>query len=157
MPYSLELDTRNPLRFLNVHFNCAKVNFNEGKWNIKDAAHILPLHPAQELKDAYPVEELFHKLVESWNAKLPGYEFATQTLLRQLLIAIFQNIRKQSRNYASSFKVEKIIRYMHDNINGKITLAALSGLVQITPATRALMLLPKDNGERFSVPTSIYS
>ncbi len=130
--HSLEIDSEEPICFLSVHFSYVQVSFNDSKWDIKDESEMLPLNFAQELKDYYYIEDIFKKLIDSWNAKLPGYEFITKTLLQQLLIAIYQNIRKQSQNYSTSLKVEKIIEYMHQNINNKLTLTELSELVQLS-------------------------
>jgi YesN/AraC family two-component response regulator len=93
----------------------------------------LPLQVAQGLKDYYQIEDVFKKLVESWDAKLPGYEFMSKTLLQQLLIAIAQNIKKENQNFSTSLKVEKIIQYMHEHMHDKITLTKLSDLVQLSP------------------------
>lgn len=134
MLHQIEPDSDKPSGFLTVHFSFAHVGLNDGIWAVEDDEEMLPLHPAYELRDAYPVQDLFQKLVDSWNVKLPGYEFTSKTLLQQLLIAIFQNIKKQSQNYATSLKVEKIIGYMHEHINDKVTLTDLSQLVQLTPA-----------------------
>jgi AraC-like DNA-binding protein len=130
--HSIEIDAEEPICFLSVHFSYAHVSFNDSKWAIRDEVEMLPLHSAQELKDYYHIDDIFRKLVDSWNAKLPGYEFITKTLFQQLLIAIFQNIRKQNQNYSTSLKVEKIIKYMHHNINNRVTLTELSEMVQLS-------------------------
>lgn len=130
--HSIEIDRENLICFLSVHFSYAYVSFNDSKWAMGDEAEMLPLHPAQELKDYYHIDDIFKKVVNSWNAKLPGYEFITKTLFQQLLITLYQNIRKQNRNYATSLKVEKIIQYMHQNINTRVTLAELSKIVHLS-------------------------
>jgi len=129
--HSIEIDTED-ICFRSVHFSYAHVSFNDSKWAIRDEVKMLPLHFAQEIKDYYHIDDIFKKLVDSWNAKLPGYEFVTKTLLQQLLIAIFQNIRKQNQKYSTSLKMEKIIKYMHQNINNRVTLTELSELVQLS-------------------------
>ncbi|WP_378956248.1 AraC family transcriptional regulator [Pelosinus sp. sgz500959] len=130
--HSIEIDTKEPICIRSVHFSYAQVNFNDSKWAIRDEVKMLPLHFAQELKDYYHIDDIFKKLVDSWNTKLPGYEFITKTLFQQLLIAIYQNIRKQKQNYSTSLKVEKIIQYMHQNINNRVTLTELSDLVHLS-------------------------
>ncbi|GMA98187.1 AraC family transcriptional regulator [Pelosinus sp. IPA-1] len=130
--HSVEIDTEEPICFLSVHFSYAYVSFNDSKWAIKGEVEMIPLQSALELKDYYHIEDIFKKLVDSWNAKLPGYEFITKTLFQQLVIAIYQNIRKQKQNYSTSLKVEKIIQYMHQNINNRVTLTELSDLVQLS-------------------------
>lgn len=132
--HSIEIDAEDPLCFLSVHFNYAKVSMNEEKWGISGDVDSLHLQAVSELKDYYLVEDIFGKMIQSWNTKLPGYEFVTKTLLQQLIIAIAQNTQKQSRNYATSLKVEKIINYMHQKINEKVNLSELSDLVQLSPA-----------------------
>jgi AraC-like DNA-binding protein len=132
VPHSIEKDVEEPICFLSVHFSYARVSFNDNKWDIKKVAEMLPLRPGQELRDYYYVEEIFKKAVYSWNAKQPGYEFITKTFLQQLLIAIYQNITKQSRNYSTTLKVEKIIQYLHQNINNTVTLTELSEMVQLS-------------------------
>lgn len=132
VPHSIEIDSEDPLCFLAVHFSYTHVDFNDGKWAVREKSEMLKLHAIQELKDYYQVDELFNKLVDSWNAKLPGYEFRAKTLLQQLFIAIHQNIKKQNQNYSTSLKIEKVIQYMQQNINHRVTLAELSDLVQLS-------------------------
>lgn len=132
VPHVIEKDVKEPMCFFSVHFSLARVNFNDNQWDIKNAAEMLSLHPGQELKNYYRVENTFENLVSSWNAKQPAYEFMAKTLLQQLLIVIYQNITRQSPNYSTTLKVEKVIQYMHQNINSKVTLAELSELVQLS-------------------------
>lgn len=124
--YSIEIDTEEPLYFLSVHFSYAYVRFDGSKWGVKDEVNMLSMNPAHELRDYYVVEDIFKKLVVCWNEKQPGYEFITKTWLQQLLIAIYQNIKKHNQNYSTSLKVEKIIEYMHQNVNSRLTLPALA-------------------------------
>jgi AraC family transcriptional regulator, transcriptional activator for feuABC-ybbA operon len=131
--HSMEIDAEGPGCFYSVHFSFVGINFNDGSWDINDKVKIVPLHPVQALQDSYPIQEAFKKLTDSWNAKLPGYEFVARTLLEQLLIAIYQNTQRQNQNYGASLKVEKIIAFMHENINSQITLAQLAELVQLSP------------------------
>ena len=133
-PYSIEVDAKVPAGCLTVHFSCARVRYNDGTWDIQTGNKKLSRHPARELKDAFLVEEQFQRLVDCWNEKLPGYEFNARTMFQQLLIVISQNINKQSRNYAASLKVERIIQYMYQNIDKKISLPELSELAQMSPA-----------------------
>ncbi|BBB90922.1 MAG TPA: AraC family transcriptional regulator [Methylomusa anaerophila] len=130
--HSIETDIKEPMCFLSVHFSYAYVSFNDSKWAIRSEVKILPLQPAQELKDYYSIEDIFKKLVDSWIMKLPGYEFITRTSLQQLLIAIYRNKSRQNQNYSTSLKVEKVIEYMHQNINHKVTLPALAEKVQLS-------------------------
>ncbi|WP_339287317.1 AraC family transcriptional regulator [Paenibacillus sp. FSL E2-0201] len=132
--HSIEIDAEDPLCFLSVHFNYAKVSMNEEEWGINGHVGTLHLQPVNELKDYYQVEDIFGTMIQSWNTKLPGYEFVAKTLLQQLIIAIAQNTQKQSQNYSTSLKVEKIINYMHQKLNHKVSLSELSELVQLSPA-----------------------
>jgi YesN/AraC family two-component response regulator len=132
--HSIEIEAEDPLCFLSVHFNYAKVSMNEEKWGISGDVDSLHLQAVSELKDYYQVEDIFRQMIQSWNTKLPGYEFVAKTLLQQLIIAIAQNTQKQSQNYSTSLKVEKIIKYMHQKINEKVSLSELSELVQLSPA-----------------------
>ncbi|MNO45145.1 HTH-type transcriptional activator Btr [compost metagenome] len=108
------------------------MGLDEGEWFVRAEAENLPLQAAQELRDYYQVEEQFLKVVDSWNAKLPGYEYVSKTAFQQLLIAIYHNTRRQNQNYATSLKVEKLIQYMRENIHRKITLTELSGQAQLS-------------------------
>ncbi|ANB56702.1 helix-turn-helix domain protein [Anoxybacillus sp. B7M1] len=132
--HSLELDPKTPFCCLTVHFSYASVHFNDLQWEIKQETDILPLPSVQEVKDNYQVGDLFKKLVDSWNAKLPGYEFLAKTLLQQLLIALYQNNKRKDRNDSVALKVEKMIQYMHQNVTRKITLAELSEMTQLSPS-----------------------
>ncbi len=131
---TIEIDTGGPGCFLTVHFSYAHVSFNDSRWNIRNQAEGLPLQAAQEMKEHYYVNDIFKKMVDSWNSKLPGYEFITRTLLQQLLAAYFQNTSRQDRNYSVSLKVEKIISYMHEHIADKMTLTGLAESAQLSPA-----------------------
>lgn len=134
IPYSVELDGTVPAGFLTVHFSYAGVTFSDGKWSVNSNMQLPLGQPVHELKDFYLLEEHFQKLVDCWNEKLPGYEFAARTMFQQLIIEILQNRNKQTKDYGISLKVEKIISYMHQNINSKVTLPELSKLVHMTPA-----------------------
>lgn len=131
--HTVDLDTVGIGDYRTVHFSFANVNFNDGKWDIGNDLEVLPLQLGQELKDYYQVDDAFKKLIETWNTKLPGYEFAARTLLQQLLISIYENIRKQNKNYSAALKVEKIIQFMNQNISNKVTLTELSEMTKLSP------------------------
>ncbi|OOM76002.1 AraC family transcriptional regulator [Clostridium sp. BL-8] len=132
--YSVEVDSVEPVHFFSVHFSYAIVGFDNDKWDITDKVNNFPLDFMQSLKDYYLVDNAFKKLVENWMAKLPNYEFIAKTLFQELLFEIFQNIKNNNNNYSASLKVEKVIEYMINNINNKITLTELSKLVCLSPA-----------------------
>ena len=132
--HAMEFDLEDPICFLAVHFSYAQVNLTEGHWTVGEEPETLPLHTSQDLMDYYQIEEIFSRLVEGWNAKLPGYEFAAKTALQQLLIAIYQHNKRHNQNFSTSLKVEKIIGYMHEHIHTRVTLPELAGLVQLSPA-----------------------
>ncbi len=134
VPYSIELDDSVPAGVLTIHFSFAGISFQDGKWDINEKIRVSLGQPVQELKDYYHIEEQFQKLVNCWNEKLPGYEFMARTMFQQLIIDIMENRNKQSESYGTSLKVERIIQYMHRNINAKVTLPELSKLVHMTPA-----------------------
>lgn len=131
--YSVEVESVDPIYFFSVHFTYAIVGFDNNKWNITDKVDTLPLDFVQKLKDYYLVNNAFKKLVDNWMAKLPIYEFVTKTLFRELLFEIFQNIKNNKNNYSVSLKVDKVIEYMLNNIDNKITLTDLSELVSLSP------------------------
>ncbi|WP_413026086.1 hypothetical protein [Paenibacillus taichungensis] len=56
---------------------------------------MFPLSVVQQLQDYYQLEDVFKHMVDTWHAKLPGYEFFAKSLLQQLIIAIGQNIKKR--------------------------------------------------------------
>lgn len=131
--YTVEIDPQDSFCFMSVHFSYATVGFNGDKWGIDKENDMLPLDFVQTLKDYYQVGSIFKRLVEDWSKKLPGYEFITKALLQQLLFEILQNIKKNSQNYSASVKVEKIIEYMRQNINTRLTISHLSDLMQLSP------------------------
>ncbi|MDP4092330.1 MAG: AraC family transcriptional regulator [Bacillota bacterium] len=131
--HSIEVDTELAGSFFTVHFSYANASCIDNKWEIRNESNILHLHTAQEIKDYYQIEDLFKKLVESWNTKLPGYEFIARTFLQQLLIAIYQSGRKHDRNYSISLKVEKVINYMYSNLDMRLSLTQLAEMVQLSP------------------------
>lgn len=130
--HSIETDLYEPICFMSVHFSFTHVDFNDNKWNITSKNEMLPLQAVQELIDYYPIKNTFRKLIENWNVKIPGYEFISRAILQQMLFEIFENVKKQTPNYSASLKVKKIIKYMHKNINKKLTLTELSELVHLS-------------------------
>lgn len=131
---SIESDAKNPLYFMSVHFSYIDVILNDNKWDVRKENKVLPLSSMQLVKDCYQINYVFRKMVDSWNEKLPGYELITKALLQQLIFELYQNERGEKHNYSASLKVENIIKYMHENINSKLTLTDLSDRVQLSPA-----------------------
>ncbi|WP_313560109.1 AraC family transcriptional regulator [Ruminiclostridium cellobioparum] len=128
----IEIDVEEPITFLSVVFDYVNVVLCDGIYSIAGDTAIITFQPVQQLINLYQVEAAFEKLVLTWKAKGPGYEFISKTLLQELFITIFQNRYNHSSNYSDSLKVEKIIQYMCENIHRKIQLAELSELVQIS-------------------------
>lgn len=131
---SIESDFKNPLYFISVHFSYVNVLFSNNKWDIKNRTKILPLSLMQEVKDCYEINYLFRRITDSWNEKLPSYEFVTKVLLEQLIFQIYQNEKRENHNYSVTLKVENIIKYMRENIKNKLTLTELADRVKLSPA-----------------------
>ena len=130
---TIEQRTQTPVHFMTVHFSGSRIILgSDGKWNYQENIQTLKQPLAQEITDYIAVKELFEKLLDTWNVKGPSYEFIAVTLLRQLLILVSQNNKVQSKNYAISVKIGKIIEYMRENINRKVTLEELSGIVGLS-------------------------
>ncbi len=131
--HTIEARLQNPEQYMTVHFSASRMILDsDGKWRYQENIQTLHQPSAQELKDYIPFKELFEKLVETWIEKAPSYEFVAGTYLRQLLIWISQNNRKQDKNYAVSLKIDQVIEYMRQNINRKITLEELSGIARLS-------------------------
>jgi hypothetical protein len=79
---SIEIDTEEPIHFLSVLFDYVNVVLSDEKYCIANDVKTLPLQPVQNLIGFCPGEMLFENLGHSWNAKLPGYEFISKTLLQ---------------------------------------------------------------------------
>lgn len=131
--HTLKSSSQEPFYFLSVHFSYAKLNVHEGSWTVSEGSEMLSPQFAHKLKDYYQLEDLFRRMIDCWKAKLPGYEFAAKTMLQQLLIAISQNLRKQTQNYSTSLKIEKVMHYIQQHIEHKIALRDLAELVQLSP------------------------
>ncbi len=131
---SINVDIIEPKLFLSVHFSFANINFMDGRWEISNELSVLSLQPAKEIMDYHGIEDVFKRLAESWKAKLPGYEFIARTLLQQLFIAVYRNNRMVNHNYSNLLKVDKVIEYMNNNIDSKITLSELSKYVNLSPS-----------------------
>lgn len=128
----IKVSIEEPVTYLSVLFDYVSVALEDGKYSVADAAAASALQLVQNLTDFYPAEIIFEKMVRTWKAKLPGYEFISKTLLQEFLIAIFQNRNRQSPNYAASLKTEKVIQYMREHIDCRINLKELAELVQIS-------------------------
>lgn len=132
--HCIESDLNEPLNFLSVHFSFVHVDFCDHKWNLTIEDNSFELQPMQEFKNYYPILHVFKKLVETWGSKLPTYEFICRTILQELLFEIFDNLKRQNTNYSTTLKVEKIIKYLGENINKTITLTELSEFVSLSPS-----------------------
>ncbi|WP_100488503.1 AraC family transcriptional regulator [Sporolactobacillus pectinivorans] len=130
---TIEPRAQNPEHYMTVHFSgsCMALD-SDGKWKYQQNIRTLHQPSAQEITDYTPAVELFEKLLDTWNNKGPSYEFIAGTLLRRLLILISQNSKKQNKNHAISLKIDRIIEYMRQNINRKITLEELSGIARLS-------------------------
>ncbi|MDI3476870.1 MAG: AraC family transcriptional regulator, transcriptional activator for feuABC-ybbA operon [Thermoanaerobacterium sp.] len=130
---TIEPRVQNPEHYMTVHFSAWRMVLDpDGKWKYQENIQILHQPSAQKIADYTNVKELFEKLLDTWNDKGPSYEFIAGTLLRQLLILISQNNKRQSKNYAISLKIDRIIEYMRQNINRKITLEELSRIAGLS-------------------------
>ena len=130
---TIEPRAQNPEHYMTVHFSGSRMVLDtEGKWNHRGNIQTLRQPLSQEITDYIPLEELFEKLLDTWNDKGPSYEFVAATLLRQLLIWVSQNNIKQSKNHAISLKIDRIIEYLRQNINRKVTLEELSGIAGLS-------------------------
>lgn len=122
-----------PEHYMTMHFSASRVRLNsEGKWEFQEKIRVLKQQSAQKLNDYTILEELFEKMLDTWNDKGPEYEFITETYLRQVLIWLSQNNKKQSKNYAISLKIEQLIEYMLQNISRKVTLEELSRIAGLS-------------------------
>ena len=130
---TIEPRAQNPEHYMTVHFSGSRMVLGpDGKWKYLENIQTLRQPLAQKITDYTPLEELFEKLLDTWNDKGPSYEFVAATLLRQLLIWVSQNNIKQSKNQAISLKIDRIIEYMRENINSKVTLEELSGMAGLS-------------------------
>lgn len=130
---TIEPCSENPEQYMTVHFSGSRMVLDpDGTWRHRENIQILRQPLAQKITDYPPLEELFGKLLDTWNDKGPSYEFVAATLLRQLLIWVTQNNMKQSKNQAMSLKIDRIIEYMRQNINKKITLEELSNIAKLS-------------------------
>jgi AraC family transcriptional regulator, transcriptional activator for feuABC-ybbA operon len=122
-----------PEHYMTVHFSGARMALGpDGEWKYQENIKNLHQPLAQKIAAYTPLEELFGKLLDTWDGKGQSYEFVAATLLRQLLIWVTQNNIKQSKNQAISLKIDRIIEYMRQNINKKITLEELSGIAKLS-------------------------
>lgn len=119
---TIEPSDQRPEHYMTVHFSASRVRLNsDGRWELQEEIRALKQPSAQKLNDCAPLEELFEKILDTWNDKGPGYEFLAGTYFRQALVWLSQSNKKQNKNYAISLKVDRLIEYMRQNINRKIT------------------------------------
>ncbi|CAM4522221.1 MAG: AraC family transcriptional regulator [Paenibacillus macerans] len=130
--HTIEVDAREPISCLTVHFSYANIRYDDGAWSVGNEVHSLSLQDAQMLKNGYQIADTFKKLVDSWDSKRPGYELISKAYLLQLLFEISQYRQKQNENHAVSLKIEKVIEYMHLHIGQRVTLGELAELVHLS-------------------------
>jgi len=130
---TIEPRAQNPEHYITVHFSASRMVLGpDTKWKYMENIQILRQPSAQKITDYSTLEGMFEKLLDTWNDKGPSYEFVAATLLRQLFIWISQNNMKQSKNQAISLKIDRIIEYMRQNIDRKITLEELSEIARLS-------------------------
>jgi hypothetical protein len=107
---TIEPRAQSPEHYLTAHFSASRVKLNsEGKWELQENIRALKQPAAQKITDYEPFEELFEKMLGTWDSKGPEYEFITGTYLRQLLIWLSQNNKNQNKSYAISLKVDQLM------------------------------------------------
>lgn len=130
---TIEPRAQNPEHYITVHFSASRMVLGpDTKWKYMENIQILRQQSAQKITDYSTLEGMFEKLLDTWNDKGPSYEFVAATLLRQLFIWTSQNNMKQSKNQAISLKIDRIIEYMRQNIDRKITLEELSEIARLS-------------------------
>ena len=128
---TIEPRAQDPEHYMTVHFSGSRMVLEpDGKWKCQESIQTLHQPSAQKITDYTSAEELFERLLDTWNGKAPGYEFAAGTLLRQLLILVSQNNNIQSKDPAASLKIEQIIEFMRQNIDRKVTLEEFAGMAK---------------------------
>lgn len=130
--HSFESDVNDPLCFLKVHFSYVHVNFIDNKWSLTLEDKPLKIPVMQKLENYYAVLGIFKRLVKTWDLKLPSYEFISRTILQKLVTRIYDNLKMQSVTYSSNLKVEKIIEYLHQNINKTVKVEELSEMTGLS-------------------------
>jgi glyoxylate utilization-related uncharacterized protein len=90
---TIEPRAQNPEHYMTVHFSGSRMVLGpDGKWKCRENIQTLRQPSAQKITDYIPLEELFEKLLDTWNDKEPSYEFVAATYLRNCLFGFHKTI-----------------------------------------------------------------
>ncbi len=129
----LETQKEDPMHFYGVHFDFAHLIINNSScWNVMKGER-LRIEAVSQTNNGYILVDIFKKLNMYWKNKFPGYELICRALLQQLIFEVLEDNRAKSFNYVTYTRVEKIVDYIQQNFQKKITLEELAEISELTP------------------------
>src|SRR5690606_39699797 len=120
----------HPMSFYGIHFKYINLKFSNNQWSSEDRDKALPIKVISEVF-AYPkVEGLFKKINTYWNEKSLGFEMVCRGALLELL---YSSMNNTTANYSSRIKIERLLTYINQNLQHKITVNHLAEMVDLSP------------------------
>lgn len=130
LKHSMASSSNNPMSFYGVHFCYTTANYFNNEWSCENSNEALPIKNISEVA-AYPkIEAIFKKINSFWNEKSLGFEMICRGALLEILYSAFHN---SEGNYSSRLTTETLIAYINKNLNKKLTVEALAGIVKLSP------------------------
>jgi len=130
LEHSLISCNDHPMSFYGIHFKYINLKYANNQWSSEDRDKPLPIKVISEVF-AYPkVEGMFKKINTYWNEKSLGFEMVCRGALLELLYCSMNNT---SANYSSRIKIERLLTYINQNLQHKITVNHLAEMVELSP------------------------
>jgi AraC-like DNA-binding protein len=128
--HSLNSGNDNPMSFYGIHFSYLNAKYFNNQWSSEEGHGALPIKIMSEVFAYQKIEGLFKKANTYWNEKSLGFEMACRSALLEILYNLMHN---SEANYASRLKIETLLAYINRNLNKKITVDTLAGMVNLSP------------------------
>lgn len=127
--------SENPMKCyaIDFHFTCPV--FEDDGWQMKDV--ILPFNTLERIDDAYlmaRLSDLFSEFIRTWITRKFKTGFRCRAIFLELVSLLLQWKNGSPINYDKIRKAEKLIGYMAEHYNRRVTLKELCDVLQTGPS-----------------------
>lgn len=130
LKHSMASSSNNPMSFYGVHFCYINTSHFNGEWSCEESNDALPIRNITEVAAYQKMETLFKKINNYWNEKSLGFEMICRGMLLEVLYSVMHN---SENNYSSRLKTETLLTYINKNLDKKLTVESLAGIVKLSP------------------------
>lgn len=120
----------DPLTFYGIHFTYLFTEFLNNRWKCESGCGALPIRNMSVAGAYQKMELLFRKVNRCWNEKELGYELICRSVLLEILSQCMCHFEV---NYASQKKVERLLAFINQNLERRITVGEMADMVNLSP------------------------